>query len=88
MTDQFDSYVSGELNADFRWSNAIIAGARIEYEEFTTHLQNPGVEGFNRCGLYRMKEIYKDNKFVTPLVTQIKWTNYLLILPSAKTAEK
>lgn len=62
--------------------------ARIEYEEFTSHLQNPGVEGFNRCGLYRMKEIYKDNKFVTPLVTQIKWTNYLLIMPSAKTVEE
>jgi len=62
--------------------------ARIEYEEFTTHLQNPGVKGVNRCSLYRMKEIYKDNKFVTLLVTQIKWTNYLLIMSSTKTAEK
>ena len=35
---------------------------------------NPGVKGFNRRGLYRMKqfyETYKDDEFVTPLVTQI-----------------
>ena len=33
---------------------------------------NPGVKGFNRRGLYRMKqfyETYKDDEFVTPLVT-------------------
>jgi len=35
---------------------------------------NPGIKGFNRRGLYRMKqfyETYKDDEFVTPLVTQI-----------------
>jgi len=34
----------------------------------------PGIKGFNRRGLYRMKqfyETYKDNEIVTPLVTQI-----------------
>lgn len=39
--------------------------------------ENPGVKGFNRRGLYRMKqfyETYKDDEFVTPLVTQISWT--------------
>ncbi len=39
---------------------------------------NPGVKGFNRRGLYRMKqfyETYRDDEFVTPLVTQISWTN-------------
>ena len=44
---------------------------------------NPGVKGFNRRGLYRMKqfyETYKDDEFVTPLVTQISWTNHLLIM--------
>lgn len=36
---------------------------------------NPGLKGFNRRGLYRMKqfyETYKDDEFVTPLVTQIQ----------------
>ena len=43
----------------------------------------PGVKGFNRRGLYRMKqfyETYKDDEFVSPLVTQISWTNHLLTL--------
>ena len=48
----------------------------------------PGIKGFNRRGLYRMKkfyEIYKDNDIVTPLVTQISWTNHLLIMSGCKT---
>ncbi len=43
----------------------------------------PSIKGFNRRGLYRMKqfyETYKDDEFVTPLVTQISWTNHLLIM--------
>lgn len=51
----------------------------------------PEVKGFNRRGLYRMKqfyETYKDNEFVSPLVTQISWTNHLLILSSTKTDEE
>ncbi len=52
---------------------------------------NPGVKGFNRRGLYRMKqfyETYKDDEFVTPLVTQISWTNHLLIMSGSKSAEE
>lgn len=52
---------------------------------------NPGVKGFNRRGLYRMRqfyETYKDDEFVTPLVTQISWTNHLLIMSGAKTVEE
>lgn len=52
---------------------------------------NPGVRGFNRRGLYRMKqfyEIYKDDEFVSPLVTQISWTNHLLIMSGSKSAEE
>ena len=52
---------------------------------------NPDIKGFNRRGLYRMKqfyELYKDDKFVTPLVTQINWTNHLLIMSGAKSAEE
>lgn len=52
---------------------------------------NPGVKGFNRRGLYRMKqfyELYKDDEFVSPLVTQISWTNHLLIMSGSKSAEE
>ncbi len=53
--------------------------------------ENPGVKGFNRRGLYRMKqfyETYSDDEFVTPLVTQISWTNHLLIMSGSKTVEE
>lgn len=51
----------------------------------------PGIKGFNRRGLYRMKnfyEVYKDDKFVTTLLTQISWSNHLAIMSKAKTAEE
>lgn len=52
---------------------------------------NPQIKGFNRRGLYRMKqfyETYKDDEFVSPLVTQISWTNHLLIMSGSKSAEE
>lgn len=45
------------------------------------------MRGFNKRGIYRMKqfyETYKDYPFVSPLVTQISWTNNLIILSSTK----
>ena len=50
----------------------------------------PGIKGFNRRGLYRMKqfyETYKDEEIVSPLVTQISWSNHLLIMSSCDTPE-
>lgn len=52
---------------------------------------SPQIKGFNRRGLYRMKqfyETYKDDEFVTPLVTQIGWTNHLLIMSGSQSAEE
>ena len=62
-------------------------------ENIASEIQNafPGIKGFNRRGLYRMKqfyETYKDNEFVSPLVTQISWTNHLMIMSKAKTKEE
>lgn len=59
-------------------------------DEISREIQEtfPGIKGFNRRGLYRMKkfyETYKDNEIVTPLVTQISWTNHLLIMSGCKT---
>ncbi|MBF0484514.1 MAG: DUF1016 family protein [Candidatus Omnitrophica bacterium] len=48
----------------------------------------PEFKGFTRRGLYRMRqfyETYRNHKFVSPLVTQISWTNHLLILSKTKT---
>ena len=62
-------------------------------DEISREIQEtfPGIKGFNRRGLYRMKkfyETYKDNDIVTPLVTQISRTNHLLIMSGCKTDEE
>ena len=51
----------------------------------------PGIKGFSRRGLYRMKQFYEtyaQNDVVTPLVTQISWTNHLLIMSGCKSDEE
>lgn len=51
----------------------------------------PGIKGFSRRGLYRMKqfyELYKDNSIVSPLLTQISWSNHLLIMSGCKSDEE
>ena len=51
----------------------------------------PELKGFNRRGLYRMKqfyELYQGEEKVSPLVTQISWTNHLLIMSGCKTDEE
>lgn len=51
----------------------------------------PGIKGFTRRGLYRMKqfyEIYKEDEFVTTLLTQVSWSNHLAIISKAKTEEE
>ncbi|MDO5350931.1 MAG: PDDEXK nuclease domain-containing protein [Lachnospiraceae bacterium] len=51
----------------------------------------PDLKGFNRRGLYRMKqfyELYRDNEKVSPLVTQLSWTNHLKIMSACKSMEE
>lgn len=68
------------------FGDAYIDGIASEIQEAF-----PGIKGFNRRGLYRMKqfyETYKDNEIVTPVVTQISWTNHLLIMSGCKSDEE
>ncbi len=56
---------------------------------FASHY--PELKGFNRRGLYRMRqfyELYKDDEIVSPLVTQLTWTNHLKIMSACKTQEE
>lgn len=51
----------------------------------------PEIKGFNRRGLYRMKQFYETyagDEIVSPLVTQLSWTNHLKILSACKSAEE
>ena len=47
----------------------------------------PNIKGFTKRNIERMIQfykIYKDDEIATPLVTQISWTNNLLIIISKK----
>ena len=51
----------------------------------------PDLKGFNRRGFYRMKqfyELYKDEEKVSPLVTQLSWSNHLKIMSACKTMDE
>ena len=53
--------------------------------------QFPGIKGFNRRRLYRMKQFYETyagNEKVSPLVTQLSWSNHLLIMSGSKSEEE
>ena len=76
-------YLSNE-KARSSWGDSFIDSLADNIRE-----NYPEIKGFNRRGLYRMLqfyETYKNNENVSPLVTQISWTNHLLILSGTKTA--
>ena len=52
---------------------------------------NPTLKGFDKRGLFRMMqfyETYKDNEIVSPLVSQISWTNNILIFSHRSSIEE
>ena len=62
-------------------------------DSLASFIQNqfPGIKGFNRRGLYRMKqfyELYNGNEKVSALLTQLSWTNHLLIMSGCKSDEE
>ncbi len=62
-------------------------------DSISAEIQNafPGIKGFDRRGLYRMKkfyETYKDDEFVTTLLSQISWSNHLSIISKSKSKEE
>ena len=72
-------------------SNSKFGDKVINDVEMYISKNNPTIKGFNRRGLYRMKqfyELYKDDELVTPLVTQISWTNHLIIMSGCKTKKE
>ena len=51
----------------------------------------PGIKGYNRRGLYRMRqfyELYKDDEFVSTLLTQISWSQHLLLMSACRTQDE
>lgn len=82
---QVGEYISKKVESA-EWGMAIV-------EKLADYLQrtHPDLRGFNRRGLYRMKqfyETYQSNEKVSAMLTQISWTNHLLILSKTKTIEE
>ena len=78
-------YVSHRV-ASSEWGSGTV-------DQLAGYLQNKisDLKGFDRRGLYRMKqffETYEKDKKVSPLVTQIPWTNHLLILSKTRSSEE
>ena len=81
----FGKYISEKVN-DSNWGDKIVD----KLVDFMKR-EYPTMKGFNKRGIYRMKqfyETYKDFPIVSPLVTQISWTNNLLILSGTNTIEE
>lgn len=79
---EYLSIASGKASFGDAYIDSIAAAIQVSF---------PGIKGFNRRGLYRMKkfyETYKEDEFVTTLLSQISWSNHLAIMSKAKTAEE
>ena len=81
----FGKYISEKVN-DSIWGDKIVD----KLVEFMKR-EYPTMRGFNRAGIYRMKqfyETYKDNEIVAPLVRQISWTHNVMILGATNSIEE
>lgn len=68
------------------WGDKVVASA-AEY----LRARRPDLGGYTRRTLYRMKSFYEaycDDQIVSPLVTQITWTNHLIVLQRSKSPEE
>ena len=78
-------YLYEKVN-DAKWGKSVIENLALYLKE-----KEPNIKGFTARNLWRMKqfyETYKDNEKLTPLVTEISWTNNLLIMSASKTNEE
>ena len=69
-----------------KWGSKVVDNLALFLKE-----KHPYLKGFDRSGIYRMKqfyELYKDDEIVAPLVRQISWTNNLLIMARTKTKKE
>ena len=78
-------YISGKVESS-EWGDKTVRQLseylKINYPEF---------KGFSIRGLYRMKQFYEtycDFQNVSPLVTQLSWTNNMIIFSRCKTPEE
>jgi len=71
---------------DSKYGDGYIQGLADFFAE-----NHPEIKGFNRRGLYRMKqfyEIYAGTEIVSSLMTQLSWTSHLKLMSACKTIEE
>lgn len=81
----FGKYISEKVNAS-NWGDKIVD----KLVDFMKR-EYPTMKGFNRRGIYRMKqfyETYKDYSIVSTLLIQISWSNNVKILSSTNSIEE
>jgi predicted nuclease of restriction endonuclease-like (RecB) superfamily len=81
---ELGAYISKKI-ATAEWGDAVV-------EELAASLAKryPGVRGYTRPNLFRMRqfyESYRSNRKVSALLRQLPWTHHLLILGQAKPQE-
>jgi len=82
---QVGEYISKKLESA-EWGMSVV-------DKLADYLQSSHLElkGFNRRGLYRMKqfyETYRENEKLSPLVRELSWTNNIIILSKIKSMEE
>jgi predicted nuclease of restriction endonuclease-like (RecB) superfamily len=82
---QVGEYISRKLETA-AWGEAVVGAlARFIADRY------PGVTGFTRANLFRMRQLYdayRDDAIVAPLVRQLPWSHNLLILGRCKRPEE
>jgi predicted nuclease of restriction endonuclease-like (RecB) superfamily len=78
---QVGAYLSAKIKAA-EWGEGVV-------EQLAQHLAStqPGLKGFTRRNLFRMRQFYEayaDAQLVTALLTQLPWTQNLIILKFAE----
>lgn len=83
---EFGEYISNKVS-NSEWGEKIV----IRLSEFITK-NYPTLHGFNKRGLYRMKQFYESYKdypeIVSTLLTQINWSSHIALLSGTKTIEQ
>ncbi|AZC30459.1 hypothetical protein C4K38_2499 [Pseudomonas chlororaphis subsp. piscium] len=78
---QVGAYISRKIQAA-EWGDGVV-------EQLADYLarQQPGLRGFTRANLFRMRqfyEVYRGEKKVAPLVRQLSWSHNLVVLGQSK----
>lgn len=80
---EIGKYVSEQISSN-KWGSKTIENLAMYITE-----KYPALKGFNRAGIYRMKQFYetyyKYPEIVSTLLRQINWSSHVLILSKIKT---